>query len=71
MMVSELSGITEGQDLKVVIHSSREMSAQWLVAASKENQILQIILKNHGASHSLNTVCRSSPFISKKDTIEL
>lgn len=64
MMGSEPSVITEGQDLKVVIQSSREMSAQWLVAASKENQILQIILKSHCAS--INTVCRSSPFISKR-----
>lgn len=66
MMGSELSVITEGQDLKVVIHSSREVSAQGLVAASKENQILQIILKNQRASLSLNTVCRSSPFISER-----
>lgn len=46
----EWSAVTEGQDLKLVIHSSGEM----LVAASKENKILLIILKNHCASHSLN-----------------
>lgn len=58
-MGSELSAVTEGQDLKLVIYSSGEM----LVAASKENQILPIILKNHCASHSLNVLCESSPFI--------
>lgn len=61
-MGSELSAVTERQDLKLVIHSPGEM----LVAASKENQILPIILKNHSAIHSLNMLCESSPFISKK-----
>lgn len=51
IMGSELSVLTEGQDLKVVIHSSRGMSVEWLVTASKENKILQIILKNHCAKH--------------------
>lgn len=61
-MGSELRAVTEGQDLKLVIRSPGEM----LVAASKENQILPIILKNQCARHSLNILCESSPFISKR-----
>lgn len=53
-MGSELSFITEGEDLKVVIHSFMEASAQGLIAVSKENQILQVSQKNGFASHSLN-----------------
>lgn len=61
-MGSGLSAVTEGQDLELLIHSPGEM----LVAASKEKQILPIILKNHSASYSLNMLCESGPFISKR-----